>query len=118
MGRTLRDDVYVDGRRYLRGMSAEDVGDAAVQIGDHAWVGSGADSAAPAQAAPTPVDVVEDEDEEAATDGDTPEPPPRSGPRGSGQAWRDYATAVGVDVPADAKRDDVIAALRKAGKPV
>lgn len=38
-----------------------------------------------------------------------PEEPARSG-RGSGEdAWREYATELGVDVPEDAGRDDIIA---------
>lgn len=37
-----------------------------------------------------------------------PEEPPRAG-RGSGlEAWSDYATALGLNVPEDATRDDVI----------
>jgi hypothetical protein len=102
-------------------MSAEEVGDAASEIGDHAWEGAGTDEA---PAAP-PVDVVEDESptpvedgEDGATDGAFPEPPPQAGPGSSGEAWRDYAKAVGVDVPADAKRDVVIAAVKAMNLPV
>jgi hypothetical protein len=37
--------------------------------------------------------------------------PPRSG-RGSGvEVWREYAEAQGVEVPEDASRDDIIAAV-------
>ncbi len=43
--------------------------------------------------------------------------PPRGGPGSAAPAWRAYATAVGVEVDPDASRDDVIAALEKAGKP-
>lgn len=49
--------------------------------------------------------------------GAEPTPPPKAG-KGSGEdAWRTYADAVGVEVPADASRDDVIAAIETAGKP-
>jgi hypothetical protein len=35
--------------------------------------------------------------------------PPRSG-RGSGEdVWREYATGLGIDVPDDAGRDDIVA---------
>lgn len=46
------------------------------------------------------------------------EPPPRSG-QGSGvKAWAAYASAQGVQVPEDASRDEIVDALRDAGKPV
>lgn len=45
-------------------------------------------------------------------------PPPQSG-RGSGlQAWQDYAAAHHVDVPGDAGREQIIAALTAAAVPV
>lgn len=43
--------------------------------------------------------------------------PPKAGPGSSAEAWRTYAAGVGVEVEADASRDDVIAALKAAGKP-
>jgi len=43
--------------------------------------------------------------------------PPRRGSGSSAQAWREYATSVGVEVDPEASREDVIAALEKAGKP-
>jgi hypothetical protein len=46
------------------------------------------------------------------------DPPPLSGPGSSLQDWLAYAELVGVEVPADAKRADVIEAVRAAGKPV
>lgn len=43
-----------------------------------------------------------------------PPPPPRSG-KGSGvEAWRSFANLAGVKVPADASRDDIIAACERA----
>ncbi|GAA1714498.1 hypothetical protein [Brachybacterium phenoliresistens] len=46
-----------------------------------------------------------------------PTPPPKAG-KGSGpEAWRAYAEKVDVEVPADASREDVIAAVDAAGKP-
>lgn len=50
-------------------------------------------------------------------DPSSPPVPPRGGPGSAAPAWRDYAAAVGVEVAADASRDDVIAALELAGKP-
>ena len=42
-------------------------------------------------------------------------PPPKSG-KGSGvDEWRTYAELVGVEVAADAGRDDVVAAVESAG---
>lgn len=35
--------------------------------------------------------------------------PPRAGRGSSEDAWREYATSLGIDVPADAGRDDIIA---------
>ncbi len=40
-----------------------------------------------------------------------PQQPPTSG-KGSGlDSWRDYATSLGITVPDDASRDDIIAAV-------
>lgn len=53
------------------------------------------------------------DDSDTAGDG----PPPKSG-RGSGvEAWKSYAATHDVDVPDDASKDDVIAALESAGVP-
>ncbi|MGV9540923.1 hypothetical protein ACWDSF_06320 [Nocardia beijingensis] len=49
-----------------------------------------------------------------ATDG----PPPQGGPGASRQKWADYAATKGVEVQADWKREDIIAACEKAGVPV
>lgn len=46
---------------------------------------------------------------------DDPEPPPRSGTGSGKAAWATYAGRHGVDVPDDAGRDDIIAALENAG---
>lgn len=43
--------------------------------------------------------------------------PPKAGPGASAAAWRAYAGAHGVEVPEDAKRDDIIAALEAASVP-
>ncbi|MCC3333587.1 hypothetical protein [Nocardia abscessus] len=45
-------------------------------------------------------------------------PPPQGGPGASRQKWADYASAHGVEVEADWKREDIIAACEKAGVPV
>jgi hypothetical protein len=124
MPRELNGNVWVDGRLYRKGQSESDVGDAATRIGDHAWVevesGSATDGTpAPPPAAPS-VDEEpsgDDESDEDAGDGAL-NPPPQAGPGSSGEAWRAYAASVGVEVPTDAKRDDVIDLIRMAGKPV
>lgn len=62
--------------------------------------------------------IAELENAQAATgQGDGPKPPPRSGPGSGAAEWREYAAAVDVEVPADADRPAVIAALDAAGKP-
>lgn len=43
--------------------------------------------------------------------------PPKDGSGSGKAAWHTYAAAIGVEVPADASRDDVIAAIEAAGKP-
>lgn len=71
------------------------------------------------------IDEVKDEADEQegpsdpGSDSDDGEgPPPQSGP-GSGKAvWEQYAAKQDVSVPEDATRDDIIAAVKKAGKPV
>lgn len=138
MTRVLKTYVHVDGQRFAKGMSADDVGDAASRIGDHAWVGedgsAGTDAGAPPSppasgpSAPDESTGAEPETGEAegsapapvdrASSGSTPAPPAKAGPGSSAEAWRDYAKGVGVEVPGDAKRDDVIEAIRAAGKPV
>lgn len=50
--------------------------------------------------------------------------PPLNGAGSSKDAWRDYAgkaaekAGLQIDIPADAKRDDIVEALRSAGIPV
>lgn len=71
----------------------------------------GPDDRVPAWArrAITNPDVWEGEDDE------DPSPPPRGGAGSGADAWRTYASAVGVDVPEDADRETVIAALEAGG---
>jgi hypothetical protein len=117
MVRRIKDNVAVNGTWYSRGMSADEVGEAASEIGDHNWVDDGVGEPAPetagaevdasstmsasAPASPAP----------AAKDG--PERPPEHGHGATAQAWRDYAGAVGIKIPDDASRGDVIAAVQK-----
>ncbi len=49
---------------------------------------------------------------------DRPGPPPRSGLGSGDKAWRAYAAACDVVVPAEAKREQVWQALEAAGMPV
>lgn len=44
--------------------------------------------------------------------------PPQGGPGSGREAWSQYAAANGVSVPEDATRDEIIAAVDKAGFPV
>lgn len=72
-----------------------------------------------------PVQVVSTSDQGAQEDTkeqedgsqELPTPPAQGGPGSGAEAWRNYAAKVGVDVPQDASRDDVITALGAAGKP-
>ncbi|MFI6819726.1 hypothetical protein ACIBJE_02090 [Micromonospora sp. NPDC050187] len=41
-------------------------------------------------------------------------PPPKGGAGSGAPAWREYAARNGVEVPADASREDIIAALDEA----
>lgn len=59
----------------------------------------------------TNADAWEDGDVPAAEASDGPEEPPRSGQGATTDAWRAYADQLGVDVPDDAGRDDIIAAV-------
>jgi hypothetical protein len=47
--------------------------------------------------------------------GDRPAPPPRRGPGSGDKAWRAYAAAAAVDVPADAKREQIWPLLEAGG---
>lgn len=40
-----------------------------------------------------------------------PEEPPKAGPGSGAAAWRDYAEQIGVEVPEDASRDEIINAV-------
>ena len=62
-------------------------------------------------------DVPATEPEDTDPEGTDATPPPKDGPGSGKAAWHTYAAAVGVEVPADASRDDVIAAIEAAGKP-
>jgi hypothetical protein len=57
-----------------------------------------------------------------APDAEGDGPPPQGGPGASRQKWVDYATPLlakkGVEVQADWKREDIIAACETAGVPV
>jgi hypothetical protein len=44
--------------------------------------------------------------------------PPQGGPGSGKEAWAQYAAAQDVSVPEDASRDEIIAAVKAAGKPV
>jgi hypothetical protein len=46
---------------------------------------------------------------------ETPQAPPRSGAGSGADAWRAYAEAIDVEIPADAGRDDIIAAVDARG---
>lgn len=45
-------------------------------------------------------------------------PPPKSGAGATKDAWAEYAIEKDVEVPSDANRDQIIAALAEAGVPV
>ncbi len=45
-------------------------------------------------------------------------PPPQGGTGATRQRWAEYATSKGIDVEADWKREDIIAACELAGVPV
>jgi hypothetical protein len=141
--RGLADNTFVDGKPYAKGSFPPP--EVAAKIADHLWAGGKRPetfvTGGPVDSMPAPGDLepappqfqppsqrqapaVESvDDEPAGGQGDvspasTVERPPLSGPGSSGAAWREYAGSLGVEVPEDAKRDDVIEQLRAAGKPV
>lgn len=70
-------------------------------------------------AAPTPEETPEVPEEtpdeetppepEGSEQSETLEEPPRGGAGATGDAWREYASALGLEVPEDAGRDDIVA---------
>lgn len=98
MGRLIR-NVFVGGSWYgpAYGNADSVPAEVAEQIGDLAW---------DTQAAPEVIPAV------------VPgQAPPRAG-RGSGRdAWAAYAASLGVEVPGDATREDIIAAVDKKETP-
>jgi hypothetical protein len=100
MSRRLIAYVHVDGVAYGPGDTVP--ARAAKKIGDHAWTDGDQDGAD---------EVIVDA--AVGSEGDV-EAPPRSG-RGSGiDAWRAFAEQHGVEVAADASREDIIAACEAA----
>lgn len=86
-----------------------------------------ADGRVPEREAPAPAEdpevarlkarIAELEQAQAAAQTGGSKVPPRQGPGSGVDKWRAYATDQGVEVAADAMREDVIDALHKAGKP-
>ncbi len=68
-----------------------------------------------ARAAGIAIDDAEDAED---SDDDAPAPPPRHGHGSGREAWAEYAAALKIEVDEDATRDEIIAALTDAGKPV
>jgi len=60
----------------------------------------------------------EQQDEVGDTTSADVQPPPQGGPGSGKDAWAVYAAAKGVAVDESAGRDDIIAAVKKAGHPV
>ncbi|MEW1867040.1 hypothetical protein AB0420_02380 [Streptomyces caelestis] len=108
MARRLRTYVHVDGTAYGPG---DDVpAEVAERIGDHAWETDGDQD----DGEPT-VGYTDPAAQQSTTPPNGGEAPPRSG-RGSGvEAWRQFAEQNDLDVPADAGREDIIAAAEDAG---
>ena len=65
----------------------------------------------------TPTDPPGPVDPEDPSDQPGPEVPPKKGPGSGDKAWREYAAACGVDVPDDAKREQIWPLLEAAGIP-
>lgn len=99
--------VWVDGKQY--GPDTDEIpAGVAEQIGEHAWV----DGKKPASRGGSKPKG--DQRNGGINDG----PPPLSG-KGSGEdAWRAYAETVEVDVTAAKTRDEIVEAIKAAGKPV
>ncbi|MFI7239670.1 hypothetical protein [Streptomyces cyaneofuscatus] len=111
--RRLKTYVHVDGVAYGPGDQVPKK--VAEKIGDHAW------ETVPAWGDEHGPETVQFTDPDAAKQpgGGTPptevEAPPRSG-KGSGiDAWREFAERQDLEVPAEASRDDIIAACEAAG---
>ncbi|WP_329013209.1 hypothetical protein OG271_03985 [Micromonospora rifamycinica] len=95
-------------------------------VGDHLLSEPRRKSAAPAESreqkrARLLAQLAELGDDDAPADPDPDRggdgPPPRGGPGSDAEVWRAYADRKGVEVPADAKRPAIIAALDAAGVP-
>lgn len=99
--------VWVDGEKY--GPDSTDIpAQVAEQIGEHAWI----DGKKPANRSRG--GKIQRAEQGGTGDG----PPPLSG-KGSGEdAWRAYAETVEVDVTDAKTRDEIIDAIKAAGKPV
>lgn len=102
-----------------KGTARGDVPDALVdQLGEHAWTDAPAKAAGPDVFGDLDTSTGQVDRSGASLSGGNGEglaPPPKGGP-GSGEAeWRQFAEAVGVDVPEGASRDDVIAEVERRG---
>lgn len=56
-----------------------------------------------------PADAEPDDEDEIT-------PPPLNGPGSGTQAWLEYATAIGVEVPEGATKGEIVAAIEGAGE--
>lgn len=61
----------------------------------------------------TPPKEVAEKITNAAAWEDSAETPPRAGAESGVEAWRSYAASKGIEVPEDASRDDIIAAVEE-----
>lgn len=60
----------------------------------------------------------EEEADELSGESDDDGPPPQGGPGSGKESWAQYAANKGVSVPQTATRDEIVAAVKKAGHPV
>ena len=108
MARRLRTAVAVHtpkGTVWLSAGQSPSADVAALITAPNAWDDDAAAPAVPTEPAPAP------EPSEPIPETEAPAEPPRSG-RGSGiDAWRAYATAIGLGIDPDMTRDDIIDAV-------
>lgn len=125
MGRRLKGYVPIHGEEGTEWYGPDDEvpDEVAEQIGDHAWEDTdveddelGDDDQAEREAA----EAAEREQAEKvrAVAEAAGGPPPMNGPGSGADAWGMYAAALEVQVPAEAKREEIRTAIAEAGYPV
>jgi hypothetical protein len=113
MGRTLKRTVIKAGVTYARG-TAETSELSELIPNPAAWEGE-PDPAPKKRASRSSRSSSSSSNDSGSDGGAEKSEPPRGGEGATADAWREYATGLGIEVPEDAGRDDIVALVDARG---